>query len=62
MIKLNMELPAEVARRSAEDMLIYFWLTDQHKRDEIAVRQLHALRQHRRHVGPTYPLGRKGPV
>jgi len=36
MIKLNMELPPEVARRFVEDMDAF--------RDGIALRQLHALR------------------
>jgi hypothetical protein len=40
------ELPPAVARRFAEDMRAYFAETNLIKRDEIAARQLHALRQH----------------
>ena len=40
------ELPSDFARRFAEDMRAWFAETDLIKRDEIAARQLHALRQH----------------
>jgi hypothetical protein len=39
------ELPPGFARRFAEDMRAWFAETDLIKRDEIAARQLHALRQ-----------------
>ena len=39
------ELPPDIARRFVEDMRAYFAEEDGHKRDEIAARQLHALRQ-----------------
>ena len=37
-----MELPPEVARRFVEDMEAFFRETNPIKRDEIALRQLHA--------------------
>jgi hypothetical protein len=40
------ELPPAVARRFEEDMRAWFAETNLIKRDEIAARQLHALRQH----------------
>jgi hypothetical protein len=40
------ELPPAVARRFVEDMRAYFAEKNAIKRDEIAARQLHALRQH----------------
>jgi hypothetical protein len=40
------ELPPDFARRFAEDMRAWFAETNLIKRDEIASRQLHALRQH----------------
>jgi hypothetical protein len=40
------ELPPDFARRFVEDMSGYFAETNLIKRDEIAARQLHALRQH----------------
>jgi hypothetical protein len=48
MIKLNMGLPPEVARRFVEDMEAFFAEHNAIKRDEIAARQLHALSEHRR--------------
>jgi hypothetical protein len=48
MIKLNMELPPALARRFVEDMEAFFTEPTAIKRDEIAARQLHALRDHRR--------------
>jgi hypothetical protein len=48
MIKLNMELPPEVARRFVEDMEAYFAESNPLKRERIALRQLHILRAHRR--------------
>jgi hypothetical protein len=41
-----LELPPGFAQRFAEDMSAYFSETNLTKRDEIAARQLHALRQH----------------
>ena len=40
------ELPPAVARRFVEDMLAFHAEPNSIKRDEIAARQLHALRQH----------------
>jgi hypothetical protein len=40
------ELPPGFARRFVDDMRAYFAETNLIKRDEIAARQLHALRQH----------------
>jgi hypothetical protein len=40
------ELPPGFARRFAEDMRAWFAETNLIKRDEIASRRLHALRQH----------------
>ena len=56
MIKLNMELPPEVARRFVEDMEAFFTEPKAIKRDEIAARQLHALREHRRPRDPKLRL------
>jgi hypothetical protein len=56
MIKLNIELPPEVARRFVEDMDAFFAEPNAIKRDEIAARQLHALREHRRPRDPKLRL------
>jgi hypothetical protein len=40
------ELPPAAARRFVEDMRAFFKETNQIRQDEIAARQLHALRQH----------------
>jgi hypothetical protein len=56
MIKPNMNLPPEVARRFVADLEAYFAERDPIKRDEIAVRQLHALREHRRPRDPKLRL------
>ena len=40
------EVPPAVARRFIEDMLAFHAEPNSIKRDEIAARQLHALRQH----------------
>jgi hypothetical protein len=40
------DLPPAVARRFVKDMLAYFAEPNSIKRDEIATRQLHALRQY----------------
>jgi hypothetical protein len=40
------ELPRGFARRFVDDMLAYFAEDNAIKRDEIAARQLHALRQY----------------
>jgi hypothetical protein len=39
-------LPPAVAREFVDDMRAFFAETDGHKRDAIAVRQLHALKEH----------------
>jgi len=46
MLRKPVELPPGNARRFVEDMRAYFAETNLIKRDEIAARQLHALRQH----------------
>ena len=46
MPRTPIELPPDFARRFVEDMSAYFAETNLIKRDEIAARQLHALRQH----------------
>jgi hypothetical protein len=46
MLSKPIELPPTVARRFIVDMLAYFAEPNSIKRDEIAARQLHALRQH----------------
>lgn len=43
-----LELPPEIARAFVEDMRAFFAETSVNKQDEIAARQLHALRQHYR--------------
>lgn len=52
MIKLNMELPPEVARRFIADMEAFYAERRAIKRDEIAARQLHALAEHQRPRDP----------
>ena len=42
----KLELPPDVARRFVEDMRAFFAEPNAIKRDEIAARQLHALKQH----------------
>lgn len=41
-----LDLPPAVARAFIEDMQAYFAEENRYKQDEIAVRQLHALKQH----------------
>jgi hypothetical protein len=41
-----LDLPPAVARAFVKDMRAYFAEDDGHRRDAIAVRQLHALRNH----------------
>lgn len=41
-----LELPPAVAKSFVKDMKAYFAEEDGHKRDRIAVGQLHALKQH----------------
>lgn len=41
-----LDLPPAVARAFIEDMQAYFVEENRYKQDEIAVRQLHALKQH----------------
>jgi hypothetical protein len=45
-IKISMGLPPEVARRFVADMDAYHNEPNPIKQEEIAVRQLHALREH----------------
>jgi hypothetical protein len=42
----RIDLPPTVARAFVEDMRAYYAEEDGHKRDAIAVRQLHALKVH----------------
>ena len=44
--RIPMNLPSEVARRFLEDMRAFHAEENAIKRDEIAARQLHALKQH----------------
>jgi hypothetical protein len=46
MLSKPIELPPGFARRFVDDMRAYFAKPNSVKRDEIAARQLHALRQH----------------
>ena len=46
MIRKPRDLPPAVARVFVKDMEAYFAEEDRLKRDEIALRQLHALREH----------------
>jgi hypothetical protein len=46
MIRKPLDLPPAVARAFVEDMKAYFAEEDRRKRDEIALRQLHVLREH----------------
>ena len=55
-IKINMELPPEAARRFVRDMEAFHAESDPIKRDEIAARQLHALREHRKPRDPKLRL------
>jgi hypothetical protein len=41
-----LDLPPAVARAFVEDMQAYFAKENRYKQDEIAVRQLHALKQY----------------
>jgi hypothetical protein len=45
-IRKPLDLPPAVAHAFIKDMKAYFAEEDRHKRDEIALRQLHALREH----------------
>jgi hypothetical protein len=56
MTKLNIELPTAAARRFVKDMEAFFTESRAIKRDEIAARQLHALREHRRPRDPKLRL------
>ena len=53
------ELPPAIARRFVDDMRAFHAEPNAIKRDEIAARQLHALKQHRRDEGVD---GRGGPA
>jgi hypothetical protein len=46
MARNPLDLPMEVAKNFIRDMRAYFVEPNSVKRDEIAARQLHALRQH----------------
>jgi hypothetical protein len=46
MIRKPIELPPAVAKAFVGDMRAYFAEEDRLKRDEIALRQLHVLREH----------------
>jgi hypothetical protein len=41
-----LELPPNVAKAFVKDMQAYFAETNRYKQEEIAVRQLHALKEH----------------
>src|SRR5260370_13722978 len=56
MTKRNMNLPPDIARRFVEDMEAFYAEFNAIKRDEIAARQLHALREHRRPRDPNLRL------
>ena len=45
-IRKPLDLPPEVARAFVKDMKAFFAEEDRLKRDEIALRQLHVLREH----------------
>jgi pyoverdine/dityrosine biosynthesis protein Dit1 len=45
-VKKPLELTPDVAIAFVEDMRAFFAEEDKHKQDEIAVRQLNALREH----------------
>jgi hypothetical protein len=45
-IRKALDLPPAVAHAFIKDMEAYFAEEDRHKRDEIALRQLHVLREH----------------
>ena len=46
MIRKPLHLPPDVTRAFVEDMKAYFAEENRLKRDEIALRQLHVLREH----------------
>ena len=56
MIKLNMNLPPDIARRFVEDMEAFYAEPNAIKQDEIAARQLHILREHRKPRDPKLRL------
>jgi hypothetical protein len=45
-MRTPLELPPAIAQAFLKDMKAYFAEEDRRKRDEIALRQLHALREH----------------
>jgi hypothetical protein len=53
---LNMHLPPEVARSFVKDMKAFHTEPNQIKRDAIAARQRHALREHKRPRDPKLRL------
>src|ERR1700722_19180166 len=46
MIRKPLDLPPDVARAFVDDMRAYFAEENRYKQDEIALRQLHALKEH----------------
>jgi len=56
MIKLNMNLPPDIARRFVEDIEAFYAEPNAIKQDEIAARQLHILREHRKPRDPKLRL------
>jgi hypothetical protein len=46
MIRKPLDLPPKVARAFVDDMRAYFADENRYKQDEIALRQLHALKEH----------------
>jgi hypothetical protein len=62
MIKLNMNLPPDIARRFVEDMEAFYAEPNAIKQDEIAARQLHILREHRKPRDPKLRLGPLSPI
>jgi hypothetical protein len=51
-----LEIPPEISKRFMQDMLAFFAEENAIKRDEIAARQLDALREHRRPRDPKLRL------
>jgi hypothetical protein len=47
----QLDLPPEVARAFVKDMRAFFVEENRYKQDEIALRQLHALKEHQGRAG-----------
>ena len=62
MIRKPRDLPPAVANAFFRDMKAYFAEEDRHKRDEIALRQLHVLREHQGPREQALGLDRKSVV